>query len=333
MNSYVAEYLGHLSVERGSSRHTIAAYGRDLSDYVGVPLRREVCDDLTAVTRDDVTAFVSDAVGPRACAQHGRAPRRGGQGPPQVPRPRGDHRQPPHRPPAAPQGARTPARGRLDRGHRPAARAAVPRLAGRAARPRDARDAVRLRAAGERADRTRPLGPRSVGRLRRVFGKGGKERIVPIAGMAVHALDAYLRHGRPYLRPKSSVRGVDTSAVFVNVRGGAHLSAGRVRHREDVRGASRSDAASAHAAALVRHAPAGGRRGPARPAGDARARGHHHDAGLHARRSAPHSGGVPLDPSSCASSLSSGALSPRWEVFRPIRHGMGRMVETVQSQS
>ena len=58
MNPYVAEYLGHLSVERGASRHTIAAYGRDLSDYVGFLSRRGV-DDLTVVTREDVTAFVS----------------------------------------------------------------------------------------------------------------------------------------------------------------------------------------------------------------------------------------------------------------------------------
>ena len=53
----------------------------------------------------------------------------------------------------------------------------------------------------------------------RVFGKGGKERLAPIAGMATHALDAYVRHGRPYLRPASSLRGVDGSAVFLNVRG------------------------------------------------------------------------------------------------------------------
>jgi integrase/recombinase XerD len=54
----------------------------------------------------------------------------------------------------------------------------------------------------------------------RVFGKGSKERVVPVAGMAVHALDAYLKHGRPYLRPKKSTRRVDSSAVFVNARGG-----------------------------------------------------------------------------------------------------------------
>ena len=53
-----------------------------------------------------------------------------------------------------------------------------------------------------------------------MFGKGGKERVVPVAGMAQHALQAYLAHGRPYLRPKGSLRGLDASAVFLNTRGG-----------------------------------------------------------------------------------------------------------------
>ena len=29
----VDEYLGHLSVERGASQHTLSAYGRDLDEY------------------------------------------------------------------------------------------------------------------------------------------------------------------------------------------------------------------------------------------------------------------------------------------------------------
>lgn len=53
----------------------------------------------------------------------------------------------------------------------------------------------------------------------RVFGKGSKERMVPVAGMAAHALDAYLRTSRPFLRPKRSVSVAD-SALFVNSRGG-----------------------------------------------------------------------------------------------------------------
>ena len=118
----------------------------------------------------------------------------------------------------------------------------------------------------------------------RVFGKGSKERIVPIAGAAVTALQDYLAHGRPYLRTKSGTRRQDPDAVFINVRGGRLT---RVTIFEMVRsyGAQRRpEAPSAHAAALVRHAHARGRRRPARAAGDARARGHLDDPGLHARR-------------------------------------------------
>jgi integrase/recombinase XerD len=53
----------------------------------------------------------------------------------------------------------------------------------------------------------------------RVFGKGGKERVVPLGGMAAHALDAYLRTARSLLRPSRSI-GDAGSAVFLNARGG-----------------------------------------------------------------------------------------------------------------
>ena len=51
----------------------------------------------------------------------------------------------------------------------------------------------------------------------RVLGKGGKERIAPIAGTAHEALSDYLKRGRnelvkPYAKP--------TAAVFLNARGG-----------------------------------------------------------------------------------------------------------------
>ena len=52
-------------------------------------------------------------------------------------------------------------------------------------------------------------------RVLRVFGKGSKERLVPIGRMAHDALDVWLRRGRPELaRPRSR------EAVFLNVRGG-----------------------------------------------------------------------------------------------------------------
>lgn len=51
----------------------------------------------------------------------------------------------------------------------------------------------------------------------RVVGKGDKERIAPIAGCALKALEDYLQKGRPKLvKPMAK----PTSAVFLNARGG-----------------------------------------------------------------------------------------------------------------
>lgn len=52
--------------------------------------------------------------------------------------------------------------------------------------------------------------------LIRLFGKGSKERIVPVGGFAHRAVDAYLVRTRPNL----AVLGKGTSALFLNQRGG-----------------------------------------------------------------------------------------------------------------
>jgi integrase/recombinase XerD len=50
----------------------------------------------------------------------------------------------------------------------------------------------------------------------RVFGKGSKERVVPVGGRAVEAISAYVASGRPHLvKPKTG------SQLFLNNRGGA----------------------------------------------------------------------------------------------------------------
>jgi integrase/recombinase XerD len=218
MNPYVAEYLSHLAVERGSSRHTIAAYGRDLGDYVGFLSGRGV-DDLTVVTRDDVTAFVSELW------DRGLAPSTVER---RVAAVKGLHK--------------FLVREGITDNH-PTARLPLPKVPERLPEvvsiqdidrllgqpfpdsPAGLRDRALLETlygCGLRVSELTGLDlsglDLSAGHVR-VLGKGGKERIVPIAGMAVHALDAYLKCGRPYLHPKNSVRGVDTSAVFVNVRG------------------------------------------------------------------------------------------------------------------
>ncbi|WGW13190.1 site-specific tyrosine recombinase XerD [Saxibacter everestensis] len=57
-------------------------------------------------------------------------------------------------------------------------------------------------------------------RLVRLFGKGSKERMVPIGSYAADAVDAYLVRGRPLLAAKTPARGTRAGGVFLNARGG-----------------------------------------------------------------------------------------------------------------
>ena len=58
-------------------------------------------------------------------------------------------------------------------------------------------------------------------RLVRVFGKGAKERIVPLGRHAHHALTAWLAPaGRPAMEPAQWARRGDAEAVYLNQRGG-----------------------------------------------------------------------------------------------------------------
>jgi integrase/recombinase XerD len=60
------------------------------------------------------------------------------------------------------------------------------------------------------------LGEDGTAEVVRLFGKGGKQRIVPVGSYARSALDAYLVRARPVL----SQRGRATPALFLGVRGG-----------------------------------------------------------------------------------------------------------------
>jgi integrase/recombinase XerD len=74
-------------------------------------------------------------------------------------------------------------------------------------------------ACGLRASEAISLEPRHVDLkdgVARVFGKGSKERIVPVGREAVKAVEIYLRRGRPAL-----VGAREERRLFVNFRGGA----------------------------------------------------------------------------------------------------------------
>jgi integrase/recombinase XerD len=74
-------------------------------------------------------------------------------------------------------------------------------------------------ACGLRASEAISLEPRHVDLkdgVARVFGKGSKERIVPVGREAVKAVEVYLRRGRPAL-----VGAREERRLFVNFRGGA----------------------------------------------------------------------------------------------------------------
>ena len=57
------------------------------------------------------------------------------------------------------------------------------------------------------------------GGLIRVYGKGSKERLVPIEGAAKRALNAYLLEARFLLHTKKTTAPAEGSAVFLNARG------------------------------------------------------------------------------------------------------------------
>jgi integrase/recombinase XerD len=73
--------------------------------------------------------------------------------------------------------------------------------------------------------------------LLRVFGKGAKERLVPLGGPARFAVDRWLGpSGRPLLEPDRWKRRSDTEAVFINTRGGRLTRQGAwavVRHHAE----------------------------------------------------------------------------------------------------
>ena len=133
--------------------------------------------------------------------------------------------------------------------------------------PLDLRDRALLElayAAGLRAEELVNLDVRSLdadAEEVRVEGKGGRTRVVPVGEHAWKALDRYLARGRTGAQQRGERGAVPLED------GPAAVDLGRPAAAEASDAPGRDLAA--HPAALVRHAPAGGRRRPARDPGAA----------------------------------------------------------------
>jgi integrase/recombinase XerD len=234
MAELIQTYLDHLIVERGMSRHTVGAYGRDLRRYADY-LAELGIGDPSKVTSALISGYAArlregkaapDGEGwieaPLASASAARA----------VIAVRSLHRF------AAAEGltAEDPARTvRPSKSPRRLPKAlSLDQVQAMLAVPatdtevgvRDAALLELLYGTGIRISEAVALDVDDVDRLvrreaaertpgLRVLGKGGKERIVPVGSYARAALDAYLVRGRPVL----TARGRGNPALFVNTRG------------------------------------------------------------------------------------------------------------------
>lgn len=236
-------YLRHISIERGLSENTVAAYRRDLAGYVAW-LAQHGVDDTAAVTAALVEGFVAD----RATAQPPIAASSLARLQSSV---RGLHRFltregvesadpsarlcPPKQPKRLPKALTIEQVERLLDAAGPApstspapstgsgtlvaepVEAPKGAASGDLAGLRDRALLELLYATGARVSEIVQLDVDDVahGDVLRVRGKGSKERIVPIGSYARAAVDAYLTRVRPAL----ARRGRSTPRLFLGVRG------------------------------------------------------------------------------------------------------------------
>jgi integrase/recombinase XerD len=211
-------YLSHIGLERGLTRNTVDAYARDLARYLASLAAQGIAEP-TAITAEHIRAFSAElATAGLAVRSRGRiivALRRfhfflAAEGIcPSDPSAE-------ITPPA--DTSRLPKALRLDQ---------VEALLATAAGEEPA--ALRAAALLEFLYATGARISEAVGvdlddldldaRIVRLYGKGNKERLVPIGSHAVAALGRYLVGGRPRLAPAGGAGGADAAAVFRNARG------------------------------------------------------------------------------------------------------------------
>ena len=221
----ITDYLQHMGVERGLAANTLAAYRRDLARYARF-LEAAGCRAPEDITRQHVTGYVralsdgsdgGSALGVRSAARTVVAVRGlhkfwalEGYTP-------ADPASDVH-PPMA--GKRLPKAISVDEVTRILESAGTDTATG-------LRDRALLEflystgariseAVGLDVDDISLAGVEAGPAVVRLFGKGSKERLVPLGSYGARALDAYLVRGRPLLAAK----GKGTPALFLNARGG-----------------------------------------------------------------------------------------------------------------
>jgi integrase/recombinase XerD len=234
----VTGFLDHLVVERGASPHTVSGYRRDLTRYLGFLAGRGIVD-LAGVAEPDVTAFL--------VALQTATPEHQALSVPSATRAlvavRSLHAF------AAGEGLTTDSPAAAVHPPKPLRRLPkalsvdqVTALLGApdVTTPEGLRDAALLEllyATGARISEVLDLDVDDVSGVLadadaalRLFGKGRKERIVPVGSYARKALDAWLVRGRPVFA-QASVR--PSPALLLNTRGQrlSRQSAWQVLHR------------------------------------------------------------------------------------------------------
>lgn len=237
IDSVIRQYLAHLRVERGLSTNTLAAYERDLQRY-SIFLTSRGTSDFSLISTDDVSAFVSELRGGEGLERFGT-----GKVDPvkETTEPetslalssiarilaavRGLHKfallegisenDPAHeiKPPKLP--------SRLPKAITIEQMQALIETAAISEDPVSLRDRALvefLYSTGARISEAVALSADDIdfeNSWVRLFGKGSKERIVPLGSFALNAIETYLVRARPIL----ASRGKGSPALFLNKRG------------------------------------------------------------------------------------------------------------------
>jgi integrase/recombinase XerD len=220
----IDSYLRHLTIERGLSKNTLAAYGRDLARYEQF-LEEIGVDSPQSITKQNIADFGEQLVSKFGLSASSVARVLSGV--------RGLHRfwlfeaitqnddsatvKPPNPARRLPKAISLADVEKLLNASGPEASDDE----GMAAAPNRVRDRALLEllyATGARVSEVVNLDLDDLldPTLLRLFGKGGKERMVPVGSYAQRALERYLVRVRPGL----AATGRGTPAVFLNQRGG-----------------------------------------------------------------------------------------------------------------